>query len=71
MPVQFKSEEQVMEMQQQMAQAQAQQQQQAQMQQILGSQVADVAGHAARKAVDDGQGLPQEFVDKARGMFGV
>ena len=66
-----KSEEEVMQMQQQMAAAQAQQQQQAQMQQILGSQVADVAGHAARKAVDDGQGLPQEFVDKARGMFNV
>lgn len=66
-----KSEEQVMEMQQQMQQAQAQQQQQAQMQQILGSQVADVAGHAAKKSVDDGEGLPQEFVDQARGMFGV
>ena len=66
-----KSEEDVMAEQQEMAQAQAQQQQQAQMQQILGSQVADVAGHAAKQSIDAGEGMPPAVVDKAREMFGV
>ena len=66
-----KDEEDVMAEQQAAQQAQAKSQQAMQMEQILGQQVAEAAGHKAKSDIDQGKQIDPNVAQRAQEMFGV